>query len=89
MWKERKKEKVSKERKKRKRQAIFLNVTSCAIGAIATYYYKYIFKEPCMTSRQKGENWVHEILNGHPARCLICNKRGSISLIFTHYLPYL
>jgi uncharacterized membrane protein len=56
MRKERKKEKVSKERKKRKRQAIFWNVTSCAIGAIATYYYKYIFKEPCMTSRQKGEN---------------------------------
>jgi hypothetical protein len=66
-----KKRKSVKRKKKRKRQAIFWNVTLCAIGAIATYYYKYIFKEPCMTSRQKGENWVHEILNGHPARCLI------------------
>lgn len=57
-------------KKKRKRHALFWSVTSCAIGAIATYYYKYIFKKPCMTSRQKGENWVQEILNGHPVRCL-------------------
>lgn len=61
---------MSNERKKRKRHALFWSVTSCAIGAIATYYYKYIFKKPCMTSRQKGENWVQEILNGHPVRCL-------------------
>lgn len=55
----------TKKQKKRKRHALFWNVTSYAICSIVKYYYKHIFKETCMTSRQKGEDLVHEILNDH------------------------
>jgi len=56
--------------KKRRKLALYWIISSCAAGAITTYYYKYIYKEPCMTSLQTGENWMNEILNGHPIRCV-------------------
>ncbi|GKB79687.1 hypothetical protein Tco_0946582 [Tanacetum coccineum] len=31
---------------------------------IAEYYYKHMYKEPCMTSQQKGEDWMKDDLNG-------------------------
>ncbi|PWA34356.1 hypothetical protein CTI12_AA619930 [Artemisia annua] len=34
----------------------------------AAYYYKYMYKEPCMTSPQTGEAWMNEVLNGHHIR---------------------
>ena len=37
---------------------------------VVNYYYTHIYKEPCMTSKQAGEAWMREILNGHPIRCI-------------------
>nr|GEX78040.1 hypothetical protein [Tanacetum cinerariifolium] len=31
---------------------------------IAEYYFKHMCKEPCMTSQQKGEDWMKDVLNG-------------------------
>ncbi|XP_024636687.1 protein ALP1-like isoform X1 [Medicago truncatula] len=60
----------NKRENKRRKYAFYWNIRSSAIGAIATYYYKYIYKEPCMTSLQRGQDWMNEILNGHPVRCM-------------------
>ncbi|XP_020270930.1 uncharacterized protein LOC109846115 [Asparagus officinalis] len=57
-------------KRRKKKQRIFWLITACTTSAIATYYYKYIYKEPCMTSHQRGEDWMREILNGHPIRCV-------------------
>ncbi|KAL4590365.1 hypothetical protein LXL04_003294 [Taraxacum kok-saghyz] len=43
---------------------VFSNPEESVDGA--TYYYTYIYKEPCMTSKQTGETWVNDILNGNP-----------------------
>jgi hypothetical protein len=56
--------------KKRRKYALYWNIRSSAVGAIATYYHKYIYKESCMTSRQRGQDWMNEILNGHSVRCM-------------------
>jgi hypothetical protein len=53
---------------KRRKYALYWNIRS---SAIATYYYKYIYIEPCMSSLQRGKDWMNEILNGHPVRCMI------------------
>lgn len=37
---------------------------------VASYYYKYIYKELCMTSHQNGETWMNEVLNGNPIQCV-------------------
>ncbi|XP_021851740.1 uncharacterized protein [Spinacia oleracea] len=37
---------------------------------ISAYFYKYIYKEPCMTSILTGEMWVKEVLTGNPIRCV-------------------
>lgn len=42
--------------KKRRNYALYWNIRSSAISAIATYYYKYIYKEPCMASLQRGKD---------------------------------
>jgi hypothetical protein len=36
--------------KKRRKYALYWTIRSSAVGAIATYYHKYIYKEPCMTN---------------------------------------
>ncbi|XP_076949461.1 uncharacterized protein LOC143622107 [Bidens hawaiensis] len=41
--------------------------TSDLVGA---YYYKHIYKEPCMTSSQTGQAWIMEVLNDNPIRCV-------------------
>ena len=38
--------------------------------AVVNYYYTHISKEPCMTSKQMGEAWMNEIMDGHPIRCI-------------------
>ncbi|GJX56419.1 VIER F-box protein 2 [Tanacetum coccineum] len=30
---------------------------------VVEYYYKHMYKEPCMTSQQKGEDWMKDVLN--------------------------
>ncbi|GKE18512.1 putative nuclease HARBI1 [Tanacetum coccineum] len=47
-----------------------LIMASCSTGALSAYYYKYMYKEPCMTSSQNGKAWMNEILNGNPIRCV-------------------
>ena len=60
---------VMDDERRRKRRKFWIMASSTTI-AIATYYYKYIYKEPCMTSLQSGQNWMTEVLNGHPIRCV-------------------
>ncbi|GKA56501.1 RNA-directed DNA polymerase, eukaryota [Tanacetum coccineum] len=31
---------------------------------VVEYYFKHMYKEPCMTSQQKGEDWMKDVLNG-------------------------
>ncbi|XP_071709397.1 uncharacterized protein [Rutidosis leptorrhynchoides] len=58
-------------KKLHKRHCFNLLLGSCYTNDLAaTYYYKYIYKEPCMTSSLTGEAWVMEVLNGHPIRCV-------------------
>lgn len=58
------------ERRKKKRQKLFWVLMTCNTCAIATYFCKYIYKEPCMTSNQTGEDWMNDVLNGHYIRCI-------------------
>ncbi|CAH9112765.1 unnamed protein product [Cuscuta europaea] len=37
---------------------------------VAYYYYKHIYKEPCMTSALTRDAWMRELLTGHPIRCV-------------------
>ena len=59
------------ERRNRKRKHGFVHflmdsLYSCDL--VSAYYYKYMHKEPCMTSSQTGEAWMNEVLNGNPIR---------------------
>ena len=59
-------------RKRRKKihlvQLLFSSYSTSSLAA--AYYYKYMYKQPCMTSPQTGEVWMNEILNGNPIRCV-------------------
>ena len=57
-------------KRKRRHELCHIIISTCASGALATYYYKYMYKEPCMTSCQTGKDWMREILNGHHIRCV-------------------
>ncbi|KAL4311380.1 hypothetical protein GQ457_01G014020 [Hibiscus cannabinus] len=46
---------------------LFIVTTS----SIRLYYEKYLLKQPCMDSKQSGDAWIREILNGHESRCMI------------------
>nr|GEV48663.1 hypothetical protein [Tanacetum cinerariifolium] len=35
---------------------------------VAEYYFKHMYKEPCMTFQQKGEDWMKDVLNGNSIR---------------------
>ena len=48
----------------------FWTMASCVMTLIMVYYYKYVYKEPCMTSSLTGEIWIKELINGHPIRCV-------------------
>ncbi|KAJ9188130.1 hypothetical protein P3X46_003521 [Hevea brasiliensis] len=39
-------------------------------GAITEYFYKYIYKEPCMVSYQTGLKWLLEVLQSHQDCCV-------------------
>ncbi|KAH1114911.1 hypothetical protein J1N35_008289 [Gossypium stocksii] len=51
------------------------------------YYEKYILKQPCMDSKQSGDTWIREILDGHESRCMI-NFR-MFKIVFTSLLRVL
>ena len=59
-------------RKKRKKKYILhlLIGSWSATSLISSYYYKYMYKQPCMTSPQTREAWVNEVLVGNPIRCV-------------------
>ncbi|MBA0704471.1 hypothetical protein Golax_016725, partial [Gossypium laxum] len=42
-----------------------------ASSFVQLHYEKYILKQPCMDSKQLGETWIREILDGHESHCLI------------------
>ncbi|GJY47844.1 putative nuclease HARBI1 [Tanacetum coccineum] len=44
--------------------AHFLMDSMYSCDLVSAYYYKYMHKEPCMTSSQTGEAWMKEVLNG-------------------------
>ena len=59
------------ERRNRKRKhgcVHFLMDSLYSCDLVSAYYYKYMHKEPCMTSSQTGEAWMNEVLNGNPIR---------------------
>lgn len=39
------------------------------ISTISEYIDKYINNIPCGTLSLTGEQWVQDVLNGHPRRC--------------------
>ncbi|KAJ9159560.1 hypothetical protein P3X46_025063 [Hevea brasiliensis] len=39
-------------------------------SAITKYFYKCIYKEPCMVSYQTGLKWLLEVLQGHRDHCI-------------------
>ncbi|MBA0797973.1 hypothetical protein Gohar_008615, partial [Gossypium harknessii] len=53
-------------------------------SSVQLYYEKYILKQPCMGSKQSGEAWILEILDGHRSCCMI-NFRMS-KIVFTSLL---
>ncbi|PPD81666.1 hypothetical protein GOBAR_DD21400 [Gossypium barbadense] len=58
-----------------------------ASSSVQLYYEKYILRQPCMDSKQSGETWIREILDGHESRCMI-NFRMS-KMVFTSLLRVL
>ncbi|XP_022038521.1 uncharacterized protein LOC110941203 [Helianthus annuus] len=48
----------------------FLLDSTYTCDLVAAYYYKHMYKEPCMTSPQTGLAWMMEVLNGNPIRCV-------------------
>ncbi|PPS01183.1 hypothetical protein GOBAR_AA19478 [Gossypium barbadense] len=59
------------ERKKKEilqRMECFNQLFVVASSSVQLYYEKYILKQPCMNSKQSGETWIREILDGHESR---------------------
>ena len=57
------------QKKKKKHDCVHSIMKSwSSSNIVAAYYYKYMYKEPCMTSPQTGEAWMNEVLNGHHIR---------------------
>ncbi|KAH1031319.1 hypothetical protein J1N35_043493 [Gossypium stocksii] len=69
------------------RMECFNQLFVIASSSVQLYYEKYILKQPCMNSKQSGETWIREILDGHESRCMI-NFRMS-KMIFTSLLRVL
>ncbi|KAH1083561.1 hypothetical protein J1N35_023322 [Gossypium stocksii] len=47
------------------RMECFNQLFVVASSSMQLYYEKYILKQPCMNSKQSGETWIREILDGH------------------------
>ncbi|KAH1073135.1 hypothetical protein J1N35_025463 [Gossypium stocksii] len=69
------------------RMECFNRLFVVASSSVQLYYEKYILKQPCMDSKQTGETWIREILDGHESRCMI-NCRMS-KMVFTSLLRVL
>ncbi|KAG8484446.1 hypothetical protein CXB51_023783 [Gossypium anomalum] len=69
------------------RMECFNRLFVVASSFVQLYYEKYILKQPCMNSKQSGETWIREILDGHESRCMI-NFRMS-KMVFTSLLRVL
>ncbi|KAG8481830.1 hypothetical protein CXB51_026419 [Gossypium anomalum] len=69
------------------RMECFNRLFVIASSSVQLYYEKYILKQPCMDSKQSGETWIREILDGHESRCMI-NFRMS-KIVFTSLLRVL
>ena len=62
---------IEKQKKIKKLQFIdFLLDMINDTDIVAEYYYKHMYKDPCMTSQQKGEDWMNDVLNGNSIRCV-------------------
>ncbi|KAK5839307.1 hypothetical protein PVK06_008083 [Gossypium arboreum] len=55
-----------------------------ASSSVQLYYEKYILKQPRVDSKQSGETWIREIIDGHESCCMI-NFRMS-KIVFTSLL---
>ena len=53
---------------------------------VQLHYEKYILKQPCMDSKQLGEIWIREILDGHESHCMISFSVSKI--VFTSLLRF-
>ncbi|XP_040973941.1 putative nuclease HARBI1 isoform X1 [Gossypium hirsutum] len=69
------------------RMECFNRLFVVASSFVQLYYEKYILKQPCMDSKQTGETWIREVLDGHKSCCMI-NFRMS-KMVFTSLLRVL
>lgn len=61
------------ERRKQRKKMCYLQILMASYSTsvlAAEYYYKYMYKEPCMTSPQTEEAWMNEVLKRNPIRCV-------------------
>ncbi|MBA0612804.1 hypothetical protein Godav_013358 [Gossypium davidsonii] len=61
------------------RMECFNRLFVVASSSVQLYYEKYIFKQPCMGSKQSGEAWILEILDGHGSCCMINFRMSKIA----------
>ena len=60
-----------KKEEEKKLYRLKLLSNTCSWSVLAdVYFFKYTYKDPCMTSNQTGVSWMNEILKGHPIRCV-------------------
>ncbi|KAG8503181.1 hypothetical protein CXB51_001041 [Gossypium anomalum] len=63
------------------RMECFNQLFVVASSSVQLYYEKYILKQPCMNSKQSGETWIREILDGHESRCMINFRMSKMDCI--------
>ncbi|KAG8472432.1 hypothetical protein CXB51_034198 [Gossypium anomalum] len=63
------------------RMECFNRLFVVASSSVQLYYEKYILKQPCMDSKQTGERWIREILDGHESRCMINFRMSKMDCI--------
>nr|KJB67001.1 hypothetical protein B456_010G169600 [Gossypium raimondii] len=62
------------------RMECFNRLFVVASSSVQLYYGKYILRQPCMDSKQSGETWIREILDGHKSRCMINFRMSKMKL---------
>ncbi|KAH1040562.1 hypothetical protein J1N35_042305 [Gossypium stocksii] len=71
------------------RMECFNRLFVVASSSAQLYYEKYILKQPCMDSKQTGETWIREILDGHELRCAIDGTHIAAILPPNEQVPYI